>query len=213
LSKKQIPKIILKIVYLLLASGKLDVEKNFCLSFTPMEEEFRMPKQKQDEVNTLLTNMKGSAVRAKGPRVDQHTSGPASKPDSLQRYIDLAPYKEHQAWPGRGYLLVGNSYNTEGKVKVKTKSTKRSGSIALLLEQGKDNRHTVGVEVALCHAGFVESLSRFEFDWLRREPPSSLIGQAYDEQGKLLPQSFAVWRVDVVQTKVGPKPKQLVGAK
>jgi hypothetical protein len=99
----------------------------------------------------------------------------------------------------------------EGKVTVKAKTTKRSGSIALLLEQG--NRHCVGVEEALCHSGFVESLSRFEFDWLRREPPSSLIGQAYDEQGKLLPHSFAVWRVDVVQTKAGRQPKQLVGAK
>jgi hypothetical protein len=173
-----------------------------------------MPKQKQDDVNKLLTNMKGSAAGAKGPRKPEHNTNVGSKPDALHRSIDLAPYKEHQGWPGRGYLLVGNSFNMERKVgQNHGNSTKRTGSIALLLEQGKGNRHCVSVEDALCHAGFVESLSRFEFDWLRREPPSSLIGPAYDEQGKFVPNSFAVWRVDVVQTNAGRQSKQLVGAK
>jgi len=173
-----------------------------------------MPKQKPDDVNKLLTNMKGSAAKASGPRkVEHNTNRPVSKPDALNRQIDLAPYKEHQGWPGRGYLLVGNSFNMERKVTDKVKSTKRTGSIALLLEQGKGNRHCVSVEDALCHAGFVESLSRFEFDWLRREPPSSLIGPAYDEQGNFVPNSFAVWRVDVVETKAGRQSQQLVGAK
>jgi hypothetical protein len=177
-----------------------------------------MPKQKQDDVNKLLTNMKGSAARAKGPsKTEYNTHAPAVKPDALHRYIDLSPYKEHQGWPGRGYLLVGNSYNMERKVGDKNNKTKRNGSIALLLEQGKGNRHCVRVEEALYHAGFVESLSRFEFDWLRREPPSSFIGPAYDERGKLLPNSFAVWRVDVgqvqVQAQAPRQSKQLVGAK
>jgi hypothetical protein len=161
-----------------------------------------MPKQKQEDVNKLLTNMKGSAAKAQSPQKPrQNTAAPSVKPDALHRYIDLTPYKEHQGWPGRGYLLVGNSYNMERKINEKNKKTKRNANIALLLEQGKNNRHCVTVEDALCHAGFVEALSRFEFDWLRREPPSSLVGPAYDEQGKLLSSSFAVWRVDTVYSK------------
>ncbi len=173
-----------------------------------------MPKQKQDDVSKLLTNMKGSAANAKGPQKPrQNATAPSVKPDALKRYIDLTAYKEHQGWPGRGYLLVGNSYNVERKVTDKTQKTKRNGSIAMLLEQGKGNRHCVTVEEALYHAGFVESLSRFEFDWLRREPSSSLIGPAYDEYGKLVPGSFAVWRVDVVYAQNQHHTKELVGAK
>ena len=172
-----------------------------------------MPKQKQDDVNRLLTNMKGQAAKAKGPKSGDYKQGHASNADALHRYVDLTPYKEHQGWPGRGYLLVGNSYRVEGRVSENSKSSKRAGYIAVMLEQGKGNRHYVSVEDALCHAGFVESLSRFEFDWLRREAPNSLIGPAYSEDGKLVPNSFAVWRAEVTQTKSAHQPKQLVGAK
>jgi hypothetical protein len=47
---------------------------------------------------------------------------------------------------------------------------------------------------ALANERFVATLSRFEADWLKREPDSTLIGPAYDEQGNLLSESFAVWR-------------------
>lgn len=145
---------------------------------------------KKQEVNKLLTNMK-SAGRANAP---EKTSGKGLRLDALKRRIDLSHYKEHQAWPGRSFLLVGNSFNAEKKVKSSRKDSKRAGSIAMLLERGKSNRHCITVEEAMADAAFVENLSRFEFDWLRREGGDSLIGPAYDERGHLVPESFAVWR-------------------
>ena len=214
--KKLVPKIVGKSVYLLLASGKLDTEKIFQSKFfTPREEDFHMPKQKQEDVNKLLTNMKGSAAKAKGPqKVSQETN--SLKADSLHRYLDISSYKDNNSWPGSGYLLVGNSYNLQrAEGKQTSKKTKRAASINEVLQLAKGNRNWVNVQNALCHAGFVESLSRFEYDWLRREPANTVIGAAYDEKGKVITGSFAVWRIDTVAvpTAGGQKQKELVGAK
>jgi hypothetical protein len=182
-----------------------------------------MPKQKQDDVNKLLTNMKGSAAKARGPeKPRQSSTAPSVKTDLLHRNIDLSPYKVHQGWPGKGYLLVGNSFYVEGKGENKNKRAKRSANIAQLLQQGHGKNHCVSVEEALFHGGFVQSLSRFEFDWLRREAPTSQVGPAYDQQGNLVPGSFAVWRSESAYTyKNQPvhsnnkqtATKQLVGAR
>jgi len=177
-----------------------------------------MPKQKPADVNKLLTNMKGQAASARGPqKAEAKTSGSPSKTDSLNRQIDLSPYKEHQAWPGRGYMLVGNSYNPAIKAGSGARKSKRANNIAKMLEsaEGKDNY--VSVQNALQHAGFKGSLSRFEYDWLKRETQSSVIGAAYDEQGHLLPDSFAVWRSEAAQkarqVKGSAQSKELVAAR
>jgi|GEM_PF-692491 len=186
-----------------------------------------MPKQKQDEVKNLLTNMKGEAARARGPqKAEQKPSGAAPKgdhKDPLHRNLDLSAYKAHKAWPGNGYVIVGNSYNMERYDSAYNKKRAKNVTRLFELHQGK---HYVSVEDALCYAPFVDTLSRFEFDWLRREHRTSQVGLAYDEQGKLLPANFAVWRSEhhyrpvqqqqkAVQEKAQPKQRtrQLVGAK
>ncbi len=133
---------------------------------------------RQEEVKTLLTKM-NSAI----------------SPDSLQRRLDLAPYKSSQAWPGKTFLLVGNSYNAEKRARGSAK--KRAAAIAAMLEESHGvhgKRHCLTLRDALANERFVATLSRFEADWLKREPDSTLIGPAYDEQGNLLSESFAVWR-------------------
>lgn len=151
---------------------------------------------RKQEVNKLLSNMK-TAGRANAPAKG---AGKGLKLDALKRRIDLSYYKEHQAWPGRSYLLVGNSFNAEKKLRSGRKDSKRAGSIAMVLEKGRGNRHCVTVEEAMTDADFVANLSRFEFDWLRREAGDSLIGPAYDARGRLVPHSFAVWRRQPVHT-------------
>lgn len=153
---------------------------------------------KKDEVNKLLSNMKGSASGAR----------------------DLTNYKDNQAWPGRKYMLVGNSYYVqEGAPSGNSKEARRrKTAIAAVLEgghYGKENLPLVSVEEAMRNEDYRASLSRFEYDWLRRQPPSTMIGPAYDEKGKLLPSSFAVWRLEPVSqevktpAKAGTKQKQL----
>lgn len=112
----------------------------------------------------------------------------------LREGMNLHPYKNNQAWPGRTYILVGNSFNLDKNVVATTSDTKRSATIAMVLEKGRNNRKCVSIEDAFGVEGFAECLSRFEFDWLKKQPPSTLIGPAYDQNGKLIPLSFAVWR-------------------
>ncbi len=107
---------------------------------------------------------------------------------------NLNQYKMNQAWPGRRYTLIGNSYAVEQKIIDSGYGTRRTGCIAMALEKGRANRHCVSIEDALALPGFAECLSRFEYDWLTRQPSSTLIGPAYDDNGRLIPQSFAVWR-------------------
>ncbi len=129
---------------------------------------------RREEVKNLLTNMQS-----------------AIGPDSLHRRLDLAPYKVARAWPGKPYLLIGNSYNAEKAVRGRAK--KRTAAISALLAQA-GARNCVKIADALRDDDFANALSRFEYDWLKREHASTLIGPAYDEHGDVLPQSFAVWR-------------------
>ena len=160
---------------------------------------------KKDDVTRLLTNMKGSAQGARAP---QQTKG---KGDSLKRHLNLSHYKENHAWPGRAYLLVGNSYYLENGLHNSKNARRRKACIAMRLEHGRKNRSCLSVAEALLMDGFRECLSRFEYDWLRREDESTLLGPAYDEKGKLLPGSFAVWRRDPAYKNAAEK--ELVASK
>lgn len=144
---------------------------------------------KKDEVNKLLSNMKSSASGAR----------------------DLTNYKDNQAWPGRKYMLVGNSFHVgEGAPTGNSKEgRRRKAAIAAVLSggrYGKENLPLASVEEALKNEEYRSSLSRFEYDWLKRQPPSTMIGPAYDEKGKLLPSSFAVWRLEPVYAEPDKAP-------
>ena len=124
----------------------------------------------------------------------QHAQGLRLPHQLLREGMNLSPYKNNQAWPGRTYILVGNSFNLDKNVVATTSDTKRSATIAMVLEKGRNNRKWVSIEDAFAVEGFSECLSRFEFDWLKKQPSSTLIGPAFDQNGKLIPLSFAVWR-------------------
>lgn len=143
-----------------------------------------------EDVRRLLGNLKISAKQAQAPHA--HATAKAGKGPGSE--INLCSYKVNQSWPGRAYLLVGNSHNPEKKIQSVRQSRRRAACIALMLEHGRNNRNCLSVQDALQMDGFRECLSRFEFDWLRREAASTLLGPAYNERGELLPQCFAVWR-------------------
>ena len=110
-------------------------------------------------------------------------------------------YKSNQSWPGRKYSLIGNSFNLESKLLDTKSDTKRSACIAVVVEKGKDNCNCLSIEDALKFEGFAECLSRFEYDWLSKQPPSTLIGPAYDSNGELIANSFSVWRREPAKRK------------
>lgn len=162
---------------------------------------------RREDVNNLLTNMQKATANNQKPRKSSTytNDGPNyENADSLRRVMDLTPYKQASAWPGRTYLLVGNSYNVEVRfADSRNYDVKRRASIAMMFESKTHNRNRgcVALGDALRNQGFVEVLSRFEFDWLRRMPGETLIGPAYDRYGNLIPQAFAVWRVEGVRTQ------------
>ena len=133
---------------------------------------------REEKVERFLENLRNSAD--------------ANYPD--KDHGELDPYKSHQAWPGRRYKLVGNSFNVESKLIDVKRGPRRKACIGVVLEKGRGNCKCVSIEDALKYQGFVEILSRFEYDWLSKQPPSTLIGPAYNKDGNLLTESFAVWR-------------------
>lgn len=169
-----------------------------------------MPGKK--DVEKLLSNLNRSANPS-----DKETTF-KDRVEAYKKYcasMNLDHYKTNHAWPGRKYVLVGNSYAVDRKIRDTKYETRRTACIAMIIERGKGNRHCLSVEDALGYPGFVESLSRFEFDWLRRQPPSTLIGPAYSSNGDLIPNSFAVWKREVEYTKstsTKRKKRQLAGA-
>lgn len=149
----------------------------------------------QSEIKRLLLNLNacandGSIYGA----TDAELEIPRTAEELLSVHGNTDPYKANQAWPGRKYLLIGNSFRVDNKIIATIDATKRTACIAVVLEKGRNNRRCVSVEDAFANPGFVESLSRFEFDWLRRQPPSTLIGPAFDEEGNLIPEAFSVWQ-------------------
>lgn len=154
---------------------------------------------KHQEVNRLLVKLSRVTEEGEGP--SQHDQERYAK---LLRQIDLTSHMENASWPGRSYILVGNSFNVEPTLK--NLKMKRAACIALMLQQGRHNRNCVPVREALEDQGFVEVLSRFERDWLRRIPETSLLSAAYDLDGSLIAQAFAVWRKELA---LEAQPKQL----
>ncbi len=128
----------------------------------------------------------------------------------LLNHIDITPYKKTAAWPGKSFLLVGNSFNTDASFQKTKEKRRRSGCIAVLVSKGTGNRNCVSLRDALQDEGFTSVLSRFEKQWLAKLPETTLIGPAYNDKGKLIPHAFAVWRKEF--TTVAEKEKQLVGA-
>lgn len=149
----------------------------------------------QSEVKRLLLNLNASANNGStyGATEESELDVPRTPEELLSIHGDTKPYKKNQAWPGRKYQLIGNSFRVDNKIVATTDATKRTACIAVVLEKGRNNRRCVSVEDAFSYPGFVECLSRFEFDWLRRQPPSTLIGPAFDEKGELIPEAFSVW--------------------
>lgn len=128
----------------------------------------------------------------------------------LMNHIDVTPYKKTAAWPGKSYLLVGNSFNTEVTFRGAQETTRRAACIAVAVRRGAGRRNCVTLEEALADDGFTSVLSRFEKQWLAKLPETTLIGPAYDEKGNLIAQAFAVWRKEFVTER--EKEKQLVGS-
>lgn len=124
-----------------------------------------------------------------------HRAASVPKAEELLYSRDsLKFFKNNQAWPGRDYTLVGCSYNVEKRVIDTSCATRRAACIASVVQLGRYNRKCVSIEEALKVPGFVECLSRFEYEWLKKQPPSTLIGPAFDNDGNVVQQSFAVWR-------------------
>jgi hypothetical protein len=146
---------------------------------------------KSDDVNKLMGKMRGSAENETQQQRRRQEDG--QKSAQLPR-INLTPYKLADAWPGRNYALVGNSHYVEKRIisSANTMQNKRAACIAMMLEQGGPRR-CVFVTEALQNDGFIEVLSRFERDWLYRLPPHAVLGPAYNANGNMIEQSFAVW--------------------
>lgn len=155
----------------------------------------------QEKVERFLNRLKGSTNSYPSEALDQYTYS-FDQPG-------VEPYKNNQSWPGRKYSLVGNSFNLESRILDINSDTKRTACIAVVIEKGKNNCNCVSIEDALAYEGFYEILSRFEYDWLSKQPPSTLIGPAYDEKGVLIPNSFSVWRREKVNRKYRVSAKQM----
>lgn len=153
-----------------------------------------------EKINSFLEQLKEAANPNKD-YAEGYSDIESENSKELKIEINLKPYKNHQAWPGRRYKLIGNSFNLESTIVDTTSDTRRTACISVVLEKGKDNCKCTSIEDAFKYQGFVECLSRFEFDWLSKQPPSTLIGPAYDASGELLPESFAVWKRQLVIEK------------
>jgi hypothetical protein len=142
------------------------------------------------EVNKLLNKLTDNV--GKGPLQPLQPEG------RFEHYLmpenDVSPYKTAGAWPGKSFVLLGNSFNLEAKVETAKTQTKRTASLAMMFEQARENRRCMYVGEALTNESFLEVLSRFEHDWLRRMPGDTVIGPAYDMNGTLIAEAFAVWK-------------------
>lgn len=154
----------------------------------PLGGEIAMMRQK--EVNELLHKMTRTADRGK-PSLSIET----------RRQSELMPYMAANVWPGRNFQLVGNSFNAEEHSSTRQFQLRRGACIAMMLMQGKETRRCVYLHEAMNNEGFIEVLSRFEIDWLKRLPLNTVIGPAYDGNGELLSQAFSVWRLQTIASE------------
>ena len=108
--------------------------------------------------------------------------------------LDIQPYRRQNLLPGKNYFLAGHSYFSEYRIIGTRIETRRAGLIALVCQQKGNRYHCVPVKEALSFEGFVELLEADEQQWLDSLPDDSLIGPAYDRQGRHIPTAFAIWR-------------------
>lgn len=102
--------------------------------------------------------------------------------------VDSTPYKSAGAWPGKEYILLGNSFNLESTTELEQKQ--RAASLAKTFA---DNA-CMTVSELLNRPVFLTYLSRFERDWLQRMPEDTVLTPAFNANGVPVPQAFAVWR-------------------
>jgi hypothetical protein len=162
----------------------------------------------KEESNRLLVRLTRIASEVNDAERDETRSN--ERYLQLLNHIDVTPYKKTAAWPGKSYLLVGNSFNMDVSLQEPVDKTRRAACIAVLISRGAGRRNCVSIAEALADEGFTSNLSRFEKQWLTRLPETSLIGPAYDDKGNLIAQAFAVWRKEFANQRENEK--QLVGA-
>lgn len=104
---------------------------------------------------------------------------------------DFATYKKANAYPGPMYFFVGHSYDVDLDGADSKERQERSEIISSLFTK---ETQWVPVPQALANEKFSGVLTRFEQDLLHRLPETALIGTAIDSQGKLIKQSFTIWR-------------------
>ena len=160
----------------------------------------------QEESNRLLVRLTRIAAEVDDAEVERAIE----RYQQLLNHIDITPYKKTAAWPGKSYLLVGNSFNVDISLQEPLEKPRRAACIALLVSRNSENRNCASLGEALCDEGFASILSRFENQWLRKMPLTSMIGPAYDHKGNLIPQAFAVWRKEFETDR--EREKQLVSA-
>ncbi len=106
---------------------------------------------------------------------------------------DFTPYKNANAYPGTNFIFVGHSYDIELEAGAVDQMNTRCDAISGLFTK---QEQFVPVATALNNEKFAAVLTRFESDLLKRLPETSLIGTAVDPGGRLIPQSFTVWRAE-----------------
>ncbi|HEY9783846.1 MAG TPA: hypothetical protein V6D17_00500 [Candidatus Obscuribacterales bacterium] len=108
---------------------------------------------------------------------------------------DFAPYIKANAYPGPAYFFVGHSFNVDESLSSNDRfQAERAEAIKSFFNE---STQWVSVRTALANERFVSVLSRFEFDLLSRLPESALVGPAFDRFGKLIFESFTIWRKEM----------------
>jgi len=132
------------------------------------------------EVSKLLNKMSGNSgsSQSSATRFEHYLL-----PD-----IDVAPHKRAKAYPGKEYMLMGNSFNLEPDQHADKRAAALHGLFC------RSNGGTCKLADALKSDEFNQVLSRFERDWLARLTEDTVIGPAFDENARALPDAFAVWR-------------------
>ena len=128
---------------------------------------------------------------------------------------DFGVYKAASAYTGEAYFFLGHSFNLDDKPDSKPDSPPASDShckvsrkeaISNLFndnvsdkgnEKGNEKAQWITVAKALSDSDLAQVLSRFEYDLLSRLPESTLIGPAIGRDGRVIPESFTIWRKEM----------------
>lgn len=113
----------------------------------------------------------------------------------------LGPYVRNKSWPGKSYMYIGMSENLEHKLLGTEIQLRRKTCIDLLFEAKGNEHFCVRLDKALEFEGFVDVLSRFEYELLSKMESHTMLGPAYDNHGERLPGIFTIWRALVEDTQ------------